>query len=130
MVGIQLKFPLLLSDNRAACPAVTQRGGLRSNEIEVMMTLSNMKVAVRLAVSFGSLTLFVLGIAVVAWRGITSVNQSMALARDEQRQTIEAKEVLDAARNIHLELWSIATATDAAAREQHKTDLQKVPRAI
>jgi methyl-accepting chemotaxis protein len=91
-----------------------------------MLRLSNLKLAGRLAGSFGTLTLLAMGIACVAWWGITAINQSLVRAAAAQRQTMAAKEIVGAARNIHLELWSIAVAKEASVKQQHKADLQKV----
>jgi methyl-accepting chemotaxis protein len=91
-----------------------------------IMNLSNMKLAKRLTIGFGSLTLLAVGIAGVAWWGVATVNRAMTVALEKSAQSATTQEIDAALDNISLHMWNISMQKEMARKQEHKAELLKL----
>jgi methyl-accepting chemotaxis protein len=91
-----------------------------------MMNLTNMKLGKRLALGFGILTAFTLGISVMAWWGSKSENLAMDNALEESHKMRLAQEVLGEVEGIYINIWDIAANKDMARKQADKTEIGKL----
>jgi hemerythrin-like metal-binding protein len=87
--------------------------------------LTNMRLAKRLALSFGSLTVIALAMVAIAWWGINRMDNSMVNSRSEFMQTIKAKNLAIAIDNIAMNLWNMISATETAEQNAFMTEVNK-----
>jgi len=91
-----------------------------------MINLSNMRLAKRLSITFGSLAVFAIGISLVAWWGIGAMNGSMADAQSEFEQSNQAAEVRSNLDGISLNIWTIIAQKDRDQKDKAKAELEKI----
>ena len=90
------------------------------------MNLANMRLGKRLALGFGILTAFTLGIAVMAWWGNRSVNLALDNALGEADKMRLAQEVSSLVDNINMNIWNIAGNKDQAKKQEYKAEIGKL----
>ena len=88
--------------------------------------LTNLRLAKRLAVSFGSLTVLALVIAVVAWWGVAEINTGLKGSAAEAGRMLLAKQVMQDAQDIYLHMWQIAGSKEVTKKQANKDQLGKV----
>jgi methyl-accepting chemotaxis protein len=91
-----------------------------------MFNLTNMKLAKRLTLSFGTLTLLAVGIASVAWWGFATLQRQTNYAQEQSRQTVAAKDISEVIERLYVQTAVIAGSRDMAEKQKHKDQMDKV----
>jgi methyl-accepting chemotaxis protein len=91
-----------------------------------MINLTTIRLGKRLAISFGSLTCLTIGTAAIALWGAGNMRQSTRdLAEEGQRESL-ALGVMSDTDNIRLELFKLASTTNAVAQQKSKAEIDKL----
>ena len=88
-----------------------------------MFNLTNLKLAKRLTIGFGSLTLLALSMAFVAWWGISSSNRALHETEIENHKSLVAQSVNGDIDVVVTRVWNIAGSKDAAVKQRLKDEL-------
>jgi methyl-accepting chemotaxis protein len=87
--------------------------------------LNNMRLAKRLALSFGLLTLLALGISIVAWRGLDTVQRDMKGAMLQSQRTREAESIVTDMDNIVQNIWQLLASSDVDKKKALQAEVTK-----
>jgi methyl-accepting chemotaxis protein len=87
--------------------------------------LTNMRLAKRLTISFGSLTLLALGLSAVSWWGTTSMHRALSAISTESDEEQLAQDIMGDIDNITLNIWGVTTHKDPARKQEFKTEVDK-----
>ena len=90
------------------------------------MNLTNMRLGKRLALGFGILTAFTLGISVTAWWGSKSENLAMDNALEESHKMRLAQDILAEVEGIYINIWDIAANKDMARKQADKAEVGRI----
>jgi methyl-accepting chemotaxis protein len=88
--------------------------------------LTKMKLAKRLGLSFGSLTLWAVAIGAVAWWGLATVNTAMDETLAENADTSIAQDITKDIDDVLLNVWNILAHDSVAEKDEHRRALTVV----
>lgn len=91
-----------------------------------MLNMTNMRLAKRLTIAFGSLSALSLAVSLVAWLGITAMNGSITDTTSEFDKMFMAKNVRADLDGIYLNVWGIIAQKDRAEKEKARAELVKL----
>ena len=91
-----------------------------------IMNLSNMKLAKRLALGFGTLTLLTLSIAAVSLWGTDMMHRALNESAVETTKAIQAKDVMEDVDNIQVDIWEILGTKDMTGKQEKKAGILKL----
>src|SRR5271157_2125659 len=90
-----------------------------------MINLANMKVGKRLALGFGTCLVLTLGIAGMAWWGLSALKRASDDAQLQSSRALTAKGMALDTANIYLDIWHITATDDQGKKLAHKSSLEK-----
>ena len=91
-----------------------------------MLNLKDVRIAKRLAIGFGSVTLLAIAIAAAGFWGTTALKRGLEVTNGESDRTVMAKEMMADLDNLYHELWGLAAQRDHAAKLQHQARVEEL----
>jgi hemerythrin-like metal-binding protein len=88
--------------------------------------LTKMRLAKRLGISFGSLTMWTVVIGAVAWWGLATVNQAMDDTLAENVDSAIAQDITKDIDDILLNVWNIIAHESETEKAEHRQELETV----
>ena len=89
------------------------------------MNLNNFKIGNRLTLGFGIVIALLLLLSANSWRQMTALDDGLDTAVAQANKMSMTKEIDSLTNTINLEIWSLVTANDPAAKQSHKAAIAK-----
>lgn len=89
-----------------------------------MTATNNLKIGIRLALGFGTLTVLLLLLDATAWWQLATLNQSMDTALLQAEKMSKTKDVAIGLDTLYLEMWGLVSTTDAAEKQARNAAIQ------